>query len=114
MSSDWRSRVPAGKISTPKSATPKGEHKALECRLCQARYSREDVIEGRYQLATYVCSFCYARLQKLPYEQSCFGKPITILPNGKQLLGYDAETTECLTLCPDREICRRVVITDPV
>lgn len=83
--------------------------KLLECATCFERYSREEIETGLYQLKTMVCSKCYARAQKLPHERSCFGKPTVNLPSGKKLLGYNPLTEACSRLCPDREICARVV-----
>ena len=112
--SDWRSKVPADKIKPGKKKVPKGECKALECRICLIRHSREDILRGNYQLQTFICSFCYAQMQNRPYEQSCFGKPTLVLLNGKRLLGYDPEAPECQSLCQDRDICRRIVFPEDV
>ncbi len=85
------------------------EFKGLECLLCFVRYSFNDVLEGLYQLETMVCSKCYALMQAGPYRISCFGKPTIIFQNGKRLYGYNPKAEECSHLCPDRNICRRIV-----
>lgn len=85
--------------------------KALECLLCFARYSNEDILNGTYNIETFICSFCYERMQQSPHNISCFGKP-TFIENDKRLYGYQPESKECNQLCPDREICKRVVRPD--
>lgn len=58
-------------------------------------------------MKTLVCSPCYARLQKLPHEVCCFGKPCVVDDRGKVVKkGFNAKAKECLHLCPDRFICR--------
>lgn len=81
----------------------------LSCLLCKRRYSRQDVEEGRYWPQTFVCSFCYARMQQAPIQVSCFGKTAEVNHRtGHRELGYDPEALECREVCPDREVCRRV------
>ena len=82
--------------------------KVLECLLCKERYSQADIEAGLYQLETFVCSFCYAKMQKQPHHVSCFGKPTYILPN-KRLFGYNPNTPECARWCPDRKVCSRII-----
>ena len=86
--------------------------KALECLICTVRYSLEDILDGTYQLETWVCSSCYAEMQRKPHEQSCFGKPTFVMLDGKRELGYDSECRDCKDLCPDRVICQKVVRPD--
>ena len=93
---------------------PSQDTKALECLLCLRRFSRAEVLRGLYRLETMVCSFCYARMQKAPVSVSCFGKPTTILLNGKRELGYEKEDPECASRCPDRDVCRKVVMGNSV
>ena len=82
--------------------------KVLECLLCKERYSQEDIKQGLYQISTFICSTCYRRRQRMPYEKSCFGKP-SIIFNGKYIhYGYSEEQPECKSLCPDRIVCRRI------
>ena len=82
--------------------------KALECLTCRARYSRDDVLSGLYQISTKVCGECYARMQAAPHSVSCFGKPTTVMPDGSRLPGYDADAVECRELCPDAALCASV------
>ena len=84
--------------------------KILECLLCLRRYSEADILGGLYWLETKVCSYCYAEMQQKPHHISCFGKPTTILPNGKRLYGYNPKVEECASWCPDRKICARIVV----
>jgi hypothetical protein len=81
--------------------------KAIECRLCLRRYTREDILSGLYQISTKVCSECYARMQAAPHNVSCFGKPDT-MQDGKRLLGYSQSARECQELCPDKTLCASV------
>lgn len=90
-------------------APPKPTGKVLECLLCENKYSKEDIEKGNFQIATLICSFCYARMQNMPYEKSCFGKPSLIALNGKKYFGYNPKAEECSRLCPDRSVCRRIV-----
>ena len=87
---------------------PKPAVKALECLICRARYSREDVLNGLYQLATKVCSLCYGRMQASPHASGCFGKTDMIQIDGTRLLGYSPDAVECRDLCPDRTLCASV------
>ena len=80
----------------------------LECLLCLERYGREDVRSGLYRLETFVCSRCYRKMQAKPHAASCFGKP-TFVAEGKVLRGYSEKAEVCQTVCPDREVCRKVV-----
>ncbi len=82
----------------------------LECVVCKKRFSVSEVASGVYCLETMVCYFCYAAMQAKPHSSCCFGKPTTILENGKKILGYDARAEECKNLCPDRIPCRRIII----
>lgn len=92
---------------TPKKDT----FRALECILCSQRYSREDILSGMYQLETFICSPCYAKMQRAPYEVSCFGKTCGYIPHlNKRLYGYKEDAVECRDVCPDRNICRRAVL----
>ena len=59
-------------------------------------------------METLVCSYCYAEMQNMPYERSCFGKPITILPDGKKLWGFNPKAWECREICPDSQICASI------
>jgi hypothetical protein len=86
--------------------------KSLECRLCYSRYSLADIMNGTYNLETYICSYCYADMQRKPHPQSCFGKPTFILLDGTRLPGYDPEARDCNRLCPDRELCKRIVLIE--
>ena len=82
---------------------PKG--KGLECLLCTLRYSDRDVLDGLYWIDTMVCSKCYTRMQRMPYEESCFGKPC-VMRDGKVVqYGYNRNAVECDSLCPDRRQC---------
>lgn len=81
----------------------------LECLICFERHSAEDVARGDYQLSTMVCSACYRKMQLAPHRVSCFGKPTFILLSGKKLLGYDPDSEECGSSCPDRSVCCRIV-----
>jgi len=83
--------------------------KILECSLCRLRYSEADILFGSYQLETYVCSHCYAAMQKQSYQTCCFGKPTEILPSGKKLYGYNALAPECRFKCADRRVCAKVI-----
>lgn len=85
--------------------------KVLECVTCSRLFSLEDVLNGLYQLQTLVCSYCYARMQALPYEKSCFGKPMAVA-GGRRLYGYDPDARECREECPDRELCRQVFLDE--
>lgn len=93
--------------------TKSGKQKELECILCRKRYSLDDILKGAYRLETMVCSFCYASLQKQPYDISCFGKPTVILPNNQKLLGYSPKAPECQRFCPDRKVCALVMDPGP-
>ncbi len=79
----------------------------IECLVCAERYSAEDVESGLYQISTFVCSRCYAKMQALPHARSCFGKPTFVL-SGRRLLGHDPEAAECSEVCPDRIPCSKV------
>jgi hypothetical protein len=81
---------------------------SLECLLCKERYSREDVLDGTYQLSTLVCSPCYGKMQRKPHEQSCFGKPSMVVNRRIAKHGYSAEAPECSKLCPDRKVCAKL------
>jgi len=81
----------------------------IECLLCFERYSAADVLSGLYRMETFVCSRCYARMQALPHDRSCFGKPTFILEGRQKLWGYDREAPECAELCPDRRVCSLLV-----
>lgn len=94
----------------PKRPKVVGKGKFLECLICTERFSEEEILSGKYRLETMICSYCYSRLQRKPHHQSCFGKPTTNLPDGKRLLGYNAKALECKELCPDREVCRLVIL----
>lgn len=76
----------------------------LPCSRCGQEYIDEDIYAGLYWLETLTCMECYARLQQLPTDISCFGKP-TITGAGKRRLAYDPEAPECREVCPDRNIC---------
>lgn len=96
------------------SAARKGARaptRALECSVCAARYSREDILSDLYQITTKVCSECYARMQAAPHGVHCFGKPDFILFDGARLLGYSRTARECQELCPDRALC--AAVADP-
>jgi hypothetical protein len=89
--------------------------KILECLLCLRRYSREDILAGLYRLETLICSPCYAKMQGQAltpacYARSCFGKPSIMIFGGRRLRGYNPAAKECNKLCPDREVCRRVIL----
>lgn len=86
-----------------------GHTKLIGCTRCTRKYSVSDIREGLFQIETMVCSFCYAEMQAMPYKRCCFGKPSLILPSGKKLLGYNEKALECSEICPDRNICRRVI-----
>ena len=88
----------------------------LECVICFRRYSAQDVISGLYWIHTGVCSHCYAFMQKRSHKSSCFGKPSVANARGTRLLGYHPKAVECGELCPDRNVCRRIVWgrADPV
>lgn len=82
----------------------------LECLLCRLRYSKADILSGRYQLSTNICSLCYAKMQAAPCSQSCFGKVTrVIMPGGERVFGYHPKAVECGELCPDRKICQKIV-----
>jgi hypothetical protein len=83
---------------------------ALECLLCQAKYSRVQILAGEYDSETLVCSKCYAIMQKMPHEKSCFGKPSMRFLSGKVQQGYDAAAVECNRICPDRTVCRKIIV----
>lgn len=86
------------------------DKKHLECLICEERYSREDVLAGEYQIETHVCSRCYGRMQRQSYSKSCFGKPTLVDGNFNVIgRGYSTLATECLSICPDRKICRRII-----
>lgn len=87
-----------------------GSKRLLECLQCKQRYSEQDVAAGAYRLETMVCSYCYAQMQRAPYAVSCFGKPMQVLPSGKREHGWNPGAEECRRLCPDREVCRLVMI----
>lgn len=82
----------------------------LGCARCARWYSLDDVRQGNYWLETMVCSYCYAEMQASPYQKSCFGKPMLIWPSGKREYGYNPKAWECSTVCPDREICRKILV----
>lgn len=92
----------------PEEEDPEESSGILECLLCTRRYSKEEILQGRYQPETLICSRCYAKMQKSPHHISCFGKPTVILPSGKHLWGYNPRTATCRTICPDHKICARV------
>lgn len=93
----------------PRASTArKGAARALECLICSARHTREDVLTGLYQITTKVCSACYSRMQAAPHSVHCFGKPDFVLLNGARLLGYSGTSRECQELCPDRALCASV------
>lgn len=83
---------------------------ALECLLCEQRFSRQEIERGEYRLETMICSYCYARMQRAPYERCCFGKPTLIQLDGKRLYGYNPKAEECERICPDRVVCRLIVL----
>lgn len=83
----------------------------LECLLCERRYSRRDVVEGRYWTETLVCSLCYAKMQSKPHQLCCFGKPTMANFNSlKPLPGYSPKSRECRQLCPDRNVCAHIIL----
>ncbi len=83
----------------------------VECVECKKSFTRTEVLEGLWSPETLVCSYCYARLQKSPHSISCFGKPTQVDRRGKLIgLGYDSKAEECRSLCPDRKICKRIVL----
>ena len=85
--------------------------KLLECLYCTLRYTEERILAGAYQTDTMICSACYADEQRKPHAESCFGKPtFIIMPGGRKLLGYSSTAFTCTRICPDREICKRIVI----
>lgn len=90
-----------------KPLNPNG--KLLECLLCEQKYSREDIKRGMYQISTMICSPCYARMQRMPYERSCFGKGSEMVNGIKVKFGNEPGAKECQSLCPDRFICRKIV-----
>lgn len=82
------------------STTRIGTAKLMECLLCQSKHSEKDVLRGLYFIQTFICFDCYTRMKKLPYNQSCFGKPTV-----DGYLGYDPSAEECSLYCPDRFVC---------
>lgn len=95
--------------------TTRGSCKALECLLCERRYSRDDVARGLYWIETFTCSACYAVMQAKSRAQCCFGKADVVVPvegeegTGRVVeLGYSPTAPECSQLCPDRKVCSRL------
>lgn len=84
--------------------------RGLECIRCGRRYSLEQVLNGTYWLETFTCSFCYREMAEAPASLSCFGKPTTILLDGRKQLGYEEDADECKNRCKDRRICRRIIL----
>ena len=71
----------------------------------------QELESGQYNVLTLVCGSCYVRMQKAPYHVSCFGKPTIVDQEGKLLFrGYSAKAEECQRWCPDRALCREVVL----
>jgi len=87
--------------------------KSLECLRCMERYSKKDILEGRYWLETLICSKCYLSMQKAPHSISCFGKPSIAISETKKIQGFDLDMIECRELCPDRKICEKVMLSIP-
>ena len=84
----------------------------LGCVRCSRRFSQNDILSGLYQIETFVCSYCYAEMQQASYEKSCFGKPMLRLPTGRLLFGWNSKAWECTQICPDRNLCRKVLQGD--
>lgn len=80
----------------------------LECLLCRRGVTSEEVRLGLFQLSSNVCNQCYRKMQDSPYEKSCFGKVTIVHP--KRQLGYNPNAIECKELCPDRVVCRKVIM----
>jgi hypothetical protein len=87
--------------------------KSLECLRCTERYSKKDILEGRYWLETLICSKCYMNMQRAPHSVSCFGKPSVMISDVKKIQGFDLEMIECRELCPDRKICEKIMLSIP-
>lgn len=84
----------------------------FECVLCRTRFNEEDVRELEYFPSTQVCAKCYERGQQADYTVWCFGKPNVRALSGHILdYGYDADARACREECPDRKLCRLVVLS---
>lgn len=65
----------------------------LECVLCHAPFTQEDILKFNYFFENGLCYQCCRKLYKLPKAVSCFGKR------------YSALALECKKICPDRKVC---------
>lgn len=74
----------------------KVERALFKCQLCPLIYSVKDVEAGKFFPSTGICRRCYKKMQRS--SVTCFGKQ------------YTQEAQECRHECPDREICRVMVL----
>jgi hypothetical protein len=81
----------------------------VPCLLCNTKYSMDAIQAGELDLTSFVCLSCYRNLQEKPLEVSCFGKHTVIAMDGSKTLGYDPDSIECSSWCPDRRACGRVI-----
>ncbi len=81
----------------------------VPCLLCNRKYTQEELHSGELDLTSFVCMSCYRELQAKPITISCFGKHTIIEEDGTKQEGYDPETPECSSWCPDRKTCARVI-----
>ena len=86
--------------------------RSIECIICKKLYSKSDILKGQYQIETLICSYCYAKMQRAPSSQSCFGKPTVMFPDGNRQYRYNINAKACREHCPDRSVCRRIVLND--
>jgi hypothetical protein len=111
---NWVEALGTGKGGVGKAVArgmPPLTAKLARCVRCRQRYSLADTLAGDYRIETMICSPCYQEMQRLPREQSCFGKPGYVRNpyNPQRIYGYRPRAIECRELCPDRIVCKLVV-----
>lgn len=74
----------------------------VECAVCKARFTEDDILCYRYLIESGVCYKCLRRAQKK--SSTCFGKK-----NEGKVVGFDRSAPECKTLCPDRDVCPKFI-----